>query len=87
MPQIGGDTEQLGTLQAAFLREQGNVETLIQAINGSLGNTWWIGPQADTFREEWSTSFMPNLTNLATALGQCATNVQQHLTGFQQVGG
>jgi uncharacterized protein YukE len=87
MPQIGGDTEQLATLQAAFTREQANVESLISAINGSLGSTWWIGPQADTFREEWSGSFLPNLNNLATALGQCATNVQQHMQGFQSVGG
>jgi uncharacterized protein YukE len=87
VPQIGGDTEQLAALQAAFQREQANVESLIAAINGSLGNTWWIGPQADQFREEWSGSFQPNLTNLASALGQCATNVGQHMQGFQAVGG
>lgn len=87
VPQIGGDTEQLQALYVQFQREQANVEQLIAAINSSLGSTWWIGPQADTFREEWSGSFQPNLTNLATALGQCATNVQQHMQGFQQVGG
>jgi len=87
MPQIGGDTEQLAALQATFTREQAQVESLISAINGSLGNTWWIGPQADQFREEWSGQFMPNLNNLAQALQQCAQNVQQHMQGFQQVGG
>jgi uncharacterized protein YukE len=87
MPQIGGDPEQMASLQAAFTREQANVESLISAINGSLGSTWWIGPQADRFKSEWEGSFLPNLNNLATALGQCATNVQQHAQGFQSVGG
>lgn len=85
--QIGGDVEQLQTLGQAFTREQGTVEQLISQINSTLGATWWIGPQADTFREEWNSSFLPNLNNLATALGQCATNVFQHQQGFQQVGG
>jgi uncharacterized protein YukE len=87
MPQIGGDTEQLQALNAAFLHEQTNVENLIAQINSSLGATWWIGPQADRFREEWSGSFLPNLNSLAAALGECAANVQQHMVGFQEVGG
>jgi uncharacterized protein YukE len=87
MPQIGGDPEQMAALQGAFTQEQAGVESLIGTINSSLANTWWIGPQADRFRAEWEGSFLPNLNNLATALGECARNVASHAQGFQSVGG
>jgi uncharacterized protein YukE len=77
----------MASLQSAFSREQVNVQSLISAINGSLDSTWWVGPQAERFRGEWQGSFLPNLNNLAAALGECATNVQQHAQGFVQVGG
>jgi uncharacterized protein YukE len=87
MAQIGGSIEEMRQLQTAFSREAGAVGQLAAAVNGQLGSTWWVGPAADRFREQWNAEFRPMLLQLQEALGASSTEVGRHAEALMQAGG
>lgn len=76
MSMVGGNLEQMAGLQQAFQRDAQSVTELQQRITAALGNTMWTGPAAQRFREEWSGTFVPALSQLRDALEQNATLVR-----------
>ena len=70
MTMVGGNLEQMAGLQQAFQRDAQAVVELQQRITAALGNTLWTGPAAQRFRDEWSATFVPALTQLRDALEQ-----------------
>jgi WXG100 family type VII secretion target len=87
MAQIGGSTEEMRQLQAAFSREAGTVQQLAGAITAQVGATWWVGPAADRFREQWAAEFRPMLTQLQEALAASSQEVGRHAEALMQAGG
>jgi hypothetical protein len=63
--QVPEDVEALG---ADFDAKASDVETLIQAINGRLSATHWVGSDRDNFEATWTGEMTNNLNQLATAL-------------------
>lgn len=85
--EIGGDIEQLSSLEQTFSREAENVQTLRSTISSTLESTNWRGPAAQRFREQWNGEFASALARLADALTQNATYVRETHAAFQQIGG
>jgi uncharacterized protein YukE len=87
MTQIGGSTEEMRRLQAALSREAGTVQQLSGAISAQVSATWWVGPAADRFREQWTAEFRPMLAQLQEALGTSSQEVSRHIDALLQAGG
>lgn len=68
MTMVGGNLDQMQTLEQAFARDAQAVTELQARITNTLGSTTWTGPAADRFRQEWSGSFVPALNRLREAL-------------------
>lgn len=68
--------EQLDALKACFSQESGSVAELTSRIAGQLDGTQWEGHVADTFRQDWASSYAPMLHRLGEALDQAAADVQ-----------
>lgn len=85
--EIGGDIEQLSSLEQTFTREAEAVQTLRATISSTLDGTNWRGPAAQRFRDQWNGEFASALTRLADALTQNAGYIRETHAAFQQIGG
>ena len=86
MAQIGANIEQLEALTRQFNTQAGQVDTLISAINNQMGSTWWIGPRADKFKNEWDQQFVPTLRKLSEALREAGQDVTTTAHNLQAAG-
>jgi uncharacterized protein YukE len=86
MAQIGAEMEQLQQLQQVFQQKAAAIDELKSAIDGQVGGTWWVGPAADRFRDQWNGSFKPNLTQLQQALTEASAEVQRRHAALQAAG-
>jgi len=72
MSMVGGNLEQLDSLQRTFVSESANVAALLARISGVIHGTTWMGPAADAFRGQWDSQFAPALGSLRTGLDEQA---------------
>lgn len=86
MTQIGAEIGQLESLKSTFDRQSQAVQELMSTIGSQLGNTWWKGPAADRFREQWSSHFEPMLRELQTSLQDAGTEVNSRREALVQAG-
>jgi uncharacterized protein YukE len=86
MAQIGADIQQLATMGRQFTTQAVQVDTLISAINGQLGNTSWVGPSADKFKDQWNSQFVPALRNLEEALRAAGADVENRRQRIEAAG-
>jgi uncharacterized protein YukE len=86
MPQIGGNIEQMQSLNQQFNKQAEQVDALIAAISGQLDNTWWIGPRAEAFKGEWGQKFVPTLKQLRDALRAAGQDVKTTAERLQAAG-
>ena len=86
MPAIGGELEQLTALKAVFDRSSGGVAELTSAIRSQLGNTYWVGPAADRFRDAWQREFEPMLNKLGQALTESGMEVARRRDALVKAG-
>lgn len=86
MTQIGGKLDELQTLKGTIDQNSQRSVEILTTIRNQLGNTWWVGPAADTFRNAWQSDYEPALRRLEEALNRAAQEVQQRKDGLQAVG-
>lgn len=88
MAKIGADIGQLQALKATFDKEAEDVGRLMSALDRQIqqDNTWWIGPAADKFRNEWNGTFKPNLQKLQAALKEAGTEVENRRRAIETAG-
>jgi WXG100 family type VII secretion target len=86
MSTIGAEMGQLQELKSTFDRESATVEQLTRSIDGKVQGTWWKGPAADRFRNQWESEFKPNLANLRSALQEASSEVGRRHEALQQAG-
>ena len=56
MAQLGADVEQLDLLSRKFDEEAQKIEATISVIGSQVHGTWWQGPDAERFRNQWETA-------------------------------
>ena len=83
---IGGEVEQLSSLQTTFNNHSGAVDQLTQALTGQLANTVWQGPAAERFRASWQEEFAPVLRKLSQTLNQAGSEVGRRREALVQAG-
>ena len=71
--------EQLAALRACFVTEGGSVQELTSRIASQLDGTQWEGHVADTFRQDWASSYAPTLHRLSESLQQASVDLQTAL--------
>lgn len=86
MPAIGGELDQLTGLKSTFAHQSGNVSELTANIRAQLGNTHWVGPAAERFRQAWQGEFEPALNKLQVALSEAGTEVARRRDALIQAG-
>ena len=68
MTVLGADVEQLDRLARELHQEGDRLEAIGASINGVVRRVYWVGPDADRFRAEWSGSMSPRLRSIADLL-------------------
>lgn len=86
MAQIGAEIEQLSGLKVTFDRQSGNVSELTSTVRSQLGNTFWVGPAADRFRQAWTGEFEPMLNRLQQSLVDAGGEVARRREALVQAG-
>ena len=77
MSQLGADVEQLDSLSKKFDAEAQMIAQATQQISSQVNSTWWKGPDADRFRQEWEGQFASQLKKISEALKQVGTVVRK----------
>src|SRR5262245_57881663 len=77
MAQLGADVEQLDSLARKFDQEAQTIAQATSQISSQVNSTWWKGPDADKFKNEWEGQFASQLRKIAEALRQVGTVVRK----------
>jgi WXG100 family type VII secretion target len=86
MAQIGAQMEQMVSLRSTFDRESAAVGELLSTLSNQIGATWWVGPAAERFRDQWNSQFAPTLRQLQSALQEASGEVQRRHDAILQAG-
>ena len=73
---VGGDLATLRQLFSTLGASSSDIETVCSNIDRELGNTVWIGTNAEKFRETWA-QFKPTLNPLVTAMTDAKEDVRK----------
>lgn len=68
MAVTGMDIEQVRMLGTLLRNQLDAVNGIVSSIESSLSNTVWIGPDAETFRNEWWPQHKTNLQSIGNQL-------------------
>ena len=77
MAQLGADVEQLDQLSKKFDQEGDRIAQATSQISSQVNSTWWKGPDAEKFKNEWEGQFASQLKKIAEALRQVGTVVRK----------
>jgi uncharacterized protein YukE len=84
--QVGADLQALDTLSRTFNAQAAEIDQLIATINSQIGQTWWIGPAAENFKNQWTSQFVPNLHSLQEALRRAGAEAQSRRQRLEAAG-
>jgi uncharacterized protein YukE len=88
---VGANITQLGTLRQLFDQKAAEVDDLIRQISSAVGEAGgrgavhWEGQVAERFRQDWTSTFVPNLRRLGEALHESAGYVERNRQSIDQV--
>ena len=87
MAQLGADVEALDQLARRFNEEAQKIQQAISTISSQIDTTWWQGPDAERFRNNWQSSFRGQLQRIGESLGQAAQQCKRQADQQRQVSG
>lgn len=87
MAVFGADVEQLEQLGRKFDEESQKIKQAISTVANQMGQTWWQGPDANKFREEWESTHRSSLMRISESLHQAAQKVKQQANEQRRVSG
>ena len=85
MAQFGADVDQLDALARKFDEEAQKIESTVSVINAQVQSTWWQGPDAERFRNEWQTADTAALRNVVQRLQAAAADCRNQSNQQRQV--
>lgn len=85
MAQLGADVEQLEILGRRFDEEAQKIESAASVINSQVLATWWQGPDAERFRNEWQSTDMSVLRQVVQRLQAAANDCRIQANQQRQV--
>jgi uncharacterized protein YukE len=74
---IGMDVGAVRNLAGQLKAKAEEINTIANTLSSQLDSVQWVGPDASTFRSDWSGTHRAQLTAVADALGHAATRATQ----------
>ena len=71
---IGMDVEAVRTLAGQLNSKADEIDTITSTLTSQLSSTQWEGSDAGTFRSDWTTTHVSQLTTVANAIRDAASN-------------
>ena len=87
MAQLGANVEELDNLGRRFDEEASKIEGIMQTITGQVDAVWWMGADADRFRNEWQTTHRTSLRNICQSLSDAANRCRSQAEQQRQTSG
>lgn len=77
---LGADPAQLRELAKTMSSSQQKLSSISSTLTAAISQTQWQGPDANSFRQRWSTSMRPSLSKVGIGLYEVATNLKTQAT-------
>lgn len=74
----GLDVQQVRQLSSQLNQKAGEIESVLSTLTSALANTQWEGPDAVSFRNEWSGQHTGALRQVANALRDAGSKAAQN---------
>lgn len=84
MAMWGLDIQQVRQLSTQLNQKAGEIENALTTLTNALNGTQWEGPDATSFRSDWSGQHTAALRQVIQALRDAATKAQQNANAQEQ---
>jgi uncharacterized protein YukE len=84
---LGGDIEAMDRLQGQLRQKGQDIERLKSELTNIVQQTYWEGPAASKFKNDWGGQYSRSLTNLETLLADLGQEVARRKDALVQVSG
>jgi uncharacterized protein YukE len=74
---LGLNLQQMRNLAAACQREAQQIHATVSRLNRTIASTWWRGPDADRFTQEWQGEHQRRALNAAVELERISDYLQR----------
>lgn len=81
----GLDVEQVRTLSSKLNQEASTIQQVLSTLTSQLGNTQWSGPDAEQFRNDWSSTHTVALNRVINALQDASQRASQNAAAQENV--
>lgn len=85
MPVYGADVEQLDQLGRRLDEEAQKLKHAISTVTTQVAQTWWKGPDADRFRQDWDSTHRAALARLGESLQLAAQQVRRQAAAHREI--
>ena len=85
MAMWGLDVQQVQQLSSQLDQKATDIENALSQLTNLLGSTQWEGPDATSFRNDWSGQHTAALRQVIQALRDAATKAQQNANAQDQI--
>lgn len=80
----GLDVQQVRQLSTQLNQKAEEIQSALNTLTTTLGNTQWEGPDATAFRNDWSGSHTAALRQVIQALRDASTKAAQNASAQEQ---
>ncbi|AZZ52545.1 MULTISPECIES: WXG100 family type VII secretion target [Rathayibacter] len=81
----GLDVEQVRQLSSKLNQEASTIQQVLSTLTNQLGNTQWTGPDAEQFRNDWSSTHVAALNRVINALQDASQRASQNASAQESV--
>ncbi|WP_062385126.1 WXG100 family type VII secretion target [Demequina iriomotensis] len=81
----GLDVQQVRQLSSQLQQKSGDIESILSQLTTALNNTQWTGPDAESFRSEWSGTHTASLKRVVQALSEASQKAAANATAQESV--
>ncbi len=85
MSRLGGDIEAMDRLQGQLRQKGQDIERLKSELTNIVQQTYWEGPAATNFKNNWSGQYSGSLTKLEQLLADLGQEVTKRKDALVQV--
>ena len=80
----GLDVQQVRQLSAQLRNSAESIQQTLTTLTGALNGTQWTGPDAEQFRNEWSSTHTASLRNVINALQDASQKAARNAEAQEQ---
>lgn len=80
----GLDIQQVRQLSSQLNRQAETIQQSLSTLTAALNGTQWTGPDAEQFRNEWSSTHTASLRNVINALQEASQKAARNADAQEQ---